>query len=995
MAQFGINGLPAGATVTARAGQRIGGANGPFSAPETTVWPSEAPPTVDAHIIAQDEVINPEVLPLTASIGRFGNGYNFIGRDGAFEPAVFRHQFTPISGGANSCGLTPQTATKFDAWPDGLFTGGSASVYRITNGNMVLVRESTITAHRAKGYYNKSDSGKIVTTTTFRFKFENWSRNSVSAWFAVTAVTAAGAQSAPSTAVLYTTPATWSSPSTPTNTQVNKTLNGTTSGTAPTGLTVTAVGDGTMVDLAWDAVAGADGYIVYMSDHDPAGHTGYGLDFASDGGGAILAGDIVIARKKFYAPLRSEVVSNKLWKLDQEYFNFSIQNVKKNTTTVYPGESASETFELVAHPGTKPFADAGETFIRLTLSGSSQIRIGESCHGSTNQTSLDFYQVLDPAKTYRVSVWMKADASRNVVFNPGMFLANGSSQGLTTTFAVTTSWQLFTWDFSPAEVYTTGSTIGEMRLEFPTTGVFDVDNFRVFEAGTPYLGLTPEWEARVLDAELGALRTHVFIKTGQRTYDVEQYTNPPGVISSSGGGGSTLPQLLQIAKQVGTLIWPQCEYHFSESEILALVEYLAGTTGPYADKRIAQGQTAPWTDEFDVIYWEFANETWNLLFAPWIFGAMTDSATAQVYTSGAVYGKMQEYLIGVMKSSPHWTPALTAKFKFLLGGWAGQSYSTDAAAASPNSQVITIAAYNGGWEAGGAAPLPGIGTSYRQTLTYVEQGAQPSVDLLVANANGLEAGTYEAGPGYLLSGLNGATVTTEQANGQERVMKSVSGGVATLDVFLQNMQKGLTIQNYFTLSQGQRWTSHAFWHRGGSAFPAWQALAMFNKEAGGGDMLRTRVLWKPTSDLPAVINPNNSQTVYAAKDDAADVSAYSFRRGSRVALFLISRLLPFDQLDVADDLYDAADDGYRTFWCKVPVPSATSLKLYKFDQGYDKHNVTAPTGGDTRAAVITITETSLTVPARPNEFLLDASMGATGGLPPASVFLYVWDGVPT
>lgn len=997
MRRYGAFGFPAGQTVGLRATERVGGVNGTLSPVETNTWPSEADPSVQAHVIVQTEVINPAVAPVTASIGQFGNGYRFINRDGGFEPTVFRTKFAALSGGANSLELMQDDATNYNSWAEGLFNGGSIRVMRMVSGTMTLIREGTISAYRASGWQSKLDTNRVTTATTFRVKFDNWNKPSATQWFSVATVNSAGDVSAKSTAVTYTTPATITSTTDPTNTIATKTLTGATAGTAPTGLAATAVGDGSQVELTWNAVGGAAGYIVYMSDHNPASHQGYGITLVNDGGAAILAGDMIIVSKKFYAPTRAQVLHNRVWGLNAGFFNlFSIDLIRRGSEVIRPGEDATVTYELVAHSSTKPFPDAGETFLRLTLNGSSNIRVGAFCHGSLNQTGdFDYYPVLEPSKTYRVRVKMKADAPRTVTFDPEMILQNGGLQGTTTNFSVTTSWQEFTWTFSPNELFTNGGGIGFMGLKFPTTGVFDIDQYQVYEDGKEYLELGAQWPARLAVSGVDMLRTHAFIKTQQQTYDLEQFTNPAGAIAAV-TGGNTLPQTLALVRDAGASPWLQFEMHFSPAEILGLVEYLAGTSGAWADKRIAQGQTAPWTDVFPKFFIEVSNETWNLLFRPWVFTGMIDSVTAANYSGGTIYGKFMRWVIGVMKTSPHWTPALESKIKFVLGGWGitGNSFSSDAAAACPEAHFVTVAAYNGGWESGAAIPVPGVGSSYRNTLTYTVQGAEPAIDSLVAGANGLKAGTYEAGPGYLLNGLNGATVTTDDSKGQERVMKSVSAGVATLDVFLQNMQKGLAVQNYFTLSEGQRWTSHAASYWGGGTFPAWQAMSLFNVQAGGGNMLRTRVLWKPTTDLPAIINPVNSQTVYPAKAGASDIAAYAFRKGSKVIIFLISRLIPFNALQVSDPLYNASDDGKRTFWVKAPIKSATSLKLYRFDQGYDQHNVTAPTGADTRAAVITTTETTLSVPAKPGEWVLDASMGASGGLPPASVYAYVFDGVP-
>ena len=68
--------------------------------------------------------------------------------------------------------------------------------------------------------------------------------------------------------------------------------------------------------------------------------------------------------------------------------------------------------------------------------------------------------------------------------------------------------------------------------------------------------------------------------------------------------------------------------------------------------------------------------------------------------------------------------------------------------------------------------------------------------LRAAGNPGLELGTYEAGPGYALSGLNKqARMSPDEVLAQERTMKSLGGGTATLDTFLSYAREGFTLQN--------------------------------------------------------------------------------------------------------------------------------------------------------------------------------------------------------
>ncbi len=111
-------------------------------------------------------------------------------------------------------------------------------------------------------------------------------------------------------------------------------------------------------------------------------------------------------------------------------------------------------------------------------------------------------------------------------------------------------------------------------------------------------------------------------------------------------------------KKAGVNPWLQIEPHLAPDEWRALIQFIAAPYDPEKDdpllkpwayKRYMQGQIQPWTEEFDKIYFEIGNETWNRLFSPWIFTAMTDVATGRRYSAGNVYGLFQEYVISIFR----------------------------------------------------------------------------------------------------------------------------------------------------------------------------------------------------------------------------------------------------------------------------------------------------------------------------------------------------------
>lgn len=139
-----------------------------------------------------------------------------------------------------------------------------------------------------------------------------------------------------------------------------------------------------------------------------------------------------------------------------------------------------------------------------------------------------------------------------------------------------------------------------------------------------------------------------------------------------------------------------------------------------------------------------------------------------------MYGKWQEYTISVLKSSPYWTPAVDKQFRFSLGGWATSDdkytgFGPQAALESPRSSFATVAGYNGGWDEGETPAVPDD-QGFFKALSFTAQDAtvhavaeyKTRVNLSQTQHVTYALGTYEAGPGYNMNGLNGAAMNASQ-----------------------------------------------------------------------------------------------------------------------------------------------------------------------------------------------------------------------------------------
>ncbi|MHB8622293.1 MAG: hypothetical protein ACYDBA_02855 [Sulfuricaulis sp.] len=937
------------------------------------------------------DIVNKNVQPFDAVINAFGN--TLVDEGAGFEPVVFRTNLIALTDSPNRIVATPDTLSLWDSLRQGFYDQATVHVYRIENGRFRMVRADRVASggSHASGWFRAlDDENQVVApnTTRFRFRWDYWNRPHARYYFTVRAIDKYGNLSPTAPAYEIDSPDKLDKGPAPQNALV--VLNRATAffsrsapPPAPTGLTGKLGHDG-ILTLEWRPVDSPDlaGYVVYRSDYPPQQQSGYYLQLAGTPRSAdqnIKAGDMVIVSKKIYAPSRNRDLSNRVWGAANMY-----DLLMPGLIHSFPDETPGKTWSLVPHSANTPVKDPGETCLRLQLAAGTSESLSIFNHSGIGQ---DWYEVLEK-KPYKVEVWLRQEGRGTVQFKLNGFYNTLPHRINPITFNVGHVWKKYVAYFTPT-VIQKGSTPNPMLLEFTGPATFYVDNFRVYRADTPYLDLLPREYKAIKSSGISSLRTSGLVITGIHSYDMEQLTNSGGVISGT-QKLNTLPQTLATIRKAGLQPWLQIEFPMSPQEWLAFVEYMAApynpkidtpASKPWAYKRYRQGQTKPWVDDFNRIYFELSNETWNRLFAPWFFSPMTDAVSKQGYSAGQVYGMFQEYVRSVMRSSPYWRPAnLDRKFIFVLGGWAGNmGYSHGAASASPSSDLLTIAAYNGGWDQA-EGPLKPDAAGLFKTLADVNQSAIPTADLyakelLELKANGdnkLRLGTYEAGPGYLMNGLNNDHVTEEQAHAQEQVMKSLAAGTATLDSFLARAYRGFVIQNFYAFGSGNLWKSRAKWYDGGQAYPSWKLLSLFNTEATG-DMLRTETLSVPTTDLKAF---SLRQTI----EDAPLAAIYATRKGDRYSLFVLSRKVPHYPV--------ISDDGYTPVTVELPFNEAKSVTLYRMTGAPDANNLL---GDNVKIEKLEIPSSNLG-----RRFRLNTKTGADErGLPPASTFLYVFDGVST
>jgi len=909
-----------------------------------------------AQFTVTDTVINKDVQPFTATIGSFGN----VLTSNSFEPAIYRTRFFAETDSPDTILLAPSVITAYDMLREGFYDGADLRIYRIVNGKIRIVREDRIAeggSHMSGWMETGTNEKKLIPpdSACYAYQFDDWNRPDVPYWFSLTAVAADGTQSAQSEAISFTLPAgkrkSKTAPASLHEFKAKKAAPGITL-PPPAGIKPIYNPETRTLEISWNPVRGAAGYRIYKSDYAPDKHRGFELKLAGNGA-AIKKGDWIVVAKEFKSFSRNKNQSNRVWDTHQN------KAAMPEGAPCFPDEDPAVTWELEPR--------AGQHCIRFDMKEGGHVALDHYNHGSTQQS---WYPVLHPGKPYRIEFMARQKGMDHPEIT---FKLNGHYSKVVTPvqFKIGSEWQRYEAEFTVDKLFDEKGGTGQTSLSFNGPGSLWLDDYRVYRADTPFADYMDYEYKSLKDSGMAALRTHAFIKTATKTYGMQQFTNPAGAINGV-QKGNTLPQTLTMMEKAGMIPWLQVEMHMTPAEWLGLVEFMAAPCiseekTPWAWKRKMQGREKPWTDSFDKIYFEISNETWNWLFNPWVFESMTDSETGKTYNRGEVYGLFQEHVIDCLQASPYWKN-VAGKFEFTLGGWRVQEYGLKAGTTSPRSKYITRAGYNGGWDEG-EGPAEGTDASLFRVMIQCGQSAEPNAIEMRKRRDetipGAVLGTYEAGPGYALSGLNGqARMTPEQVRLQEESMKSLGGGTATLDTFLCRAYNDYGIQNFFTFYHGKtHWVSHTAWHKGALAHPCWMTLALFNTKAAG-DMLKVTAESVPVIDMP----PYKRRK---AMSDIPLISCYATRQGDRFNLFVLSRKL--------DNYPLPGDNGVTPVTVTLPFSSAKTVTLYRMAGNPRSHNL-----DDEQVRIETL---QLTPEISNSQFTVE------GGIPSGATLLYVFEGV--
>lgn len=931
------------------------------------------------------EVVNENPGAFTATTGP-----KRILVDFNFEPLIFRQQYQVVEAGTGR--VYAGNLHHFDVYAPGFWDGAGVRAFRVSDGTLSQVYAGEVIEYHS-GMWRPVGGQRLVPAfdaagdpvTEAAFVFDGWEKQPAEWWITMQAVDEAGNASGLAEPVRFINPE-------PTGRRAEPdavfTVNhpdqreSDSPPAAPQGLAIHADQASGLLTLTWDAPRDASlvGYRVQRSYRPP--HTHVDREYLEVTPGpdgqpfAFRESDLLfldLERHDFDINLFSPRVHG----------THEVNRFRPGFRPMFyprpraPGREVP--YHLVPHDDALGGLDVphGQTSMQFEPPAEEGFtRIAVYNHADTEQ---NWYQVLDPDKTYVVEFLARQTG------NPeprAVFGFTGRLAGeVEIEFELSPEWNHYYAQFSVDTFLTNSGHVGEMFLDFFGPGTAWIDNFRVYEKEEGLTRWCPADQAALRASGMASIRTHDTVKTSG--YTLDNLLGHPDLGLNSGRAvysRGNLSALLREMKQLDVFPWLQIEFTLDEDEWLGLVEYIAAPYDPAVDtpeekpwaaRRYAHGQAAPYHTVFDRILFEFSNEVWNRIM-PFNLAhvRMTDAVTGQEYHAGEVYGLLQEYTIGVMQRSPYWDEEMAARSEFVIGGWAVNDFGQQAIRHSPSSTHVLISDYNGGWDAG-EGPSTDLEDALLKTLNFSAQASWPNTVRLRKTRDAFyketgiyyETGTYEAGPGYNLDGLNNVRMTPEMVEFESQVMKSLAAGTATLDAFLNHATQGAKLQNFFTFGRNRHyWTSHAVFRNGGQAYPSWLALSLFNNE-GQGDLLNVLAEQVPTRLAEAV----------GRRPEMAhmpEVAVHASRTDDRLTVFVLSRRLK----------------GSVPVKLHLPITEAAAVTLHRLAGDPRAHNLDAKNIAPEK------------IPLAPDLFarsfvIDDATGGVNGGLPPAATYVYVFEGV--
>lgn len=521
----------------------------------------------------------------------------------------------------------------------------------------------------------------------------------------------------------------------------------------------------------------------------------------------------------------------------------------------------------------------------------------------------DWYSTLEPGHSYRYEAWMRGEGlGAGGEVELGFF---SMYESISAEFSVTEEWALYGFEFIAPRRPTHDGWHAGPAIRFTGPGKLQLDNVRLFRIDAPeqaddlfvpspmlleeLLATQPEGGPKGFVRDL-----YVMLNDASMASLLSPYPDARIVYDwyiAAQGGSMTLPGFLDYVCRTGDTQatrmkpWLNISTKASEEEWAMLIEFLAAPIDPEDPADVAakpwaylryleRGVATPWTDEFDRIIIEFANETWHN-------GAVEEQWTGWhrdywVHHGGYEFGLWAQFIGEYLaEHSPWFAPAREAgKIELLMGSNYGD-YAEVGFPLTTHVDAVGHATYVGPrWEVEETPETSMNEQGLRATLFGYVGGLDEEIDSyrvmreeLAAAGHHYELYAYEGGPsGYVLPGTADESVVEIG----EQYGKSLAMAVATLDSWLGAYQAGFSLMGFHAFTQGEYWSSHTTIRNGFRRHVPWLAMTLLNRY-GAGTMIEAEVAGGPTQRWRG--------------DEEELIGAAAFRDGSKVTIFLLSRAL--------------------------------------------------------------------------------------------------------
>lgn len=344
----------------------------------------------------------------------------------------------------------------------------------------------------------------------------------------------------------------------------------------------------------------------------------------------------------------------------------------------------------------------------------------------------------------------------------------------------------------------------------------------------------------------------------------------------------SLHDFLRLAQEVGAEPWYVIPPTWSNAEVQNLIAYLSAPAGshPYADRRAALGQNAPWTSVFTRIHLEYGNEIWGSNFGgdPFIGASMRGGVRA---------GQVANDRFGAMRNSPFFS---AGKFNLILGG---QVFFTDRQreleSSSFNHNTIGLAPYYGRLQTW-SNETERYNPLYAHAGEINQRGAMSASRDVVRQANkGTALAIYEINVHTFQGDGRNDPVPQDVRNA---FLTSQGAGISVPLVMLTYLRDfGIRDQVGFEALQYSRKLPNGQFVRlfgmlrdleaTGRKRPTWLGIELANR-ALGGDLLVTN----QAGDNPFYVQaPFNG---IQASTEMRYIQSFTFRQGNRYAIVLFN-----------------------------------------------------------------------------------------------------------